>query len=66
MWFERYHQEKLPSALERYIKEMARVTSVLEGHLAKQPAGEDGPWLVGGKMSYADGMRSSKSFTVSR
>jgi len=55
IWFERYHQEKLPSALERYTKEVARVTGVLETHLSQQPAGQDGPWLVGGKMSYADG-----------
>jgi len=38
------------------VKEVARVTGVLETHLSKQPAGQDGPWLVGGKMSYADGM----------
>lgn len=30
------------------------MTSVLEGHLKKQPKGSDGPWLVGGKFSYAD------------
>jgi glutathione S-transferase len=27
---------------------------VLEGHLKSQPKGEDGPWLVGGKYSFAD------------
>jgi glutathione S-transferase len=34
--------------------EVKRVTSVLEGHLKKQEKGTDGPWLVGGKFSYAD------------
>jgi glutathione S-transferase len=56
-WFKSLHPEPVPSALERYTKEIARVTAVLEGHLKKQKEkyGEgDGPWLVGGKMSYAD------------
>lgn len=30
------------------------MTSVLEGHLKSQPKGADGPWLVGGKYSFAD------------
>jgi glutathione S-transferase len=42
------------SAKERYYKEIQRVTSVLEGHLKKQEKGVDGPWLVGGKYSFAD------------
>ena len=60
-WFKKYHHEQLPTALERYVKEANRVTSVLEGHLAakktqSQKDGSDsgGPWLVGNKMSYAD------------
>ena len=57
-WFERFHPEKLPSARERYVKEINRVTGVLEEWLAKQEkehgAGSDGPWLVGNKFSYAD------------
>jgi glutathione S-transferase len=55
-WFKVFHQEKLPSALERYTKEINRVTSVLEVHLAKQKVDGDsgGPWLVGNKISYAD------------
>jgi glutathione S-transferase len=46
----------LPSAIERYTKEINRVTAVLEGQLARQKenAGSDGPWLVGNKLSYAD------------
>jgi len=56
VWFAKFHPEQLPSAIERYSKEIVRVTSVLEGHLAKQKvdAGSDGPWLVGSKLSYAD------------
>jgi glutathione S-transferase len=60
VWFSKYHHEKLQSAIDRYLNEMKRVTSVLEGHLAKQKEehgakdGFDGPWLVGNKLSYAD------------
>ncbi|KAI9708373.1 MAG: hypothetical protein M1820_004077 [Bogoriella megaspora] len=59
-WFNNYHTEKLPSAIERYTKEVNRVTGVLEGILAEQKqkysgsAGSDGPWLVGNKLSFAD------------
>lgn len=59
-WFSVYHPEKLPSAIERYAKEINRVTGVLDGYLAQQKqehggsAGSDGPWLVGNKCSYAD------------
>lgn len=57
VWFTKFHHEQLPSAIERYTKEIGRVTGVLEGHLEKQKseaAGGEGPWLVGGKFSYAD------------
>ncbi|KAL2751787.1 hypothetical protein ACRALDRAFT_1037559 [Sodiomyces alcalophilus JCM 7366] len=55
-WFKKFHPEQVPSALERYVKEMHRVTGVLEGILAskKGSAGPDGTWLVGGKYSLAD------------
>ncbi|KAL1836731.1 hypothetical protein VTJ49DRAFT_4723 [Mycothermus thermophilus] len=59
-WFERSHPEKLPSAVERYKAEIKRVTGVLEGQLEREKEkyagreGFDGPWLVGGKMSYVD------------
>jgi glutathione S-transferase len=57
-WFIKFHPEQLPSAIERYTKEMNRVTGVLEGHLAKQQelygSNGDGPWLVGNKYSFAD------------
>ena len=48
VWFKVYHQEKVPSAVERYQKETVRVISVLDGVLQKQE------WLVGGKLSVAD------------
>ena len=56
VWFTKFHGEKVPSAVERYTKEINRVTGVLEGHLAAQKvaSGNDGPWLVGDKFSYAD------------
>ncbi|KAI0644616.1 glutathione S-transferase C-terminal-like protein [Trametes meyenii] len=47
-WFLKYHQEKVPSAIERYRKETRRVYGVLEGVLSKQE------WLVGGKPTIAD------------
>jgi glutathione S-transferase len=59
-WFKKFHAEKLPSAIERYAKEVNRVSGVLEGWLAQQEKehggspGFDGPWLVGNKLSYAD------------
>lgn len=47
-----------PEAHERFVKEMHRVTSVLEGWLAERKKeagpGGDGPWLVGDRYSYAD------------
>lgn len=60
VWFKRYHPEQVPSAIERYAKEINRVTGVLDEYLAQQKqehggsAGSDGPWLVGNKLSYAD------------
>ena len=56
IWFNNFHPEDVPSAKERYAKEIQRVTGVLEGWLAKQEVkeGGDGPWLVGGRLSYAD------------
>jgi glutathione S-transferase len=54
IWFTKFHPEPVQSAKERYYKEIKRVTSVLEAHLKTQDKGTDGPWLVGGKYSYAD------------
>ena len=54
-WFIQFHSQKLPSAIDRYVGEINRVTSVLEGHLARQKEKySSGPWLVGNKFSYAD------------
>jgi glutathione S-transferase len=57
-WFKLFHHEKLPSAVERYIKEANRVTAVLEAHLAQEKnendGAEDRPWLVGNKFTYVD------------
>lgn len=62
VWFKIYHHEKLPSVVERYVKEALRVTAVLESYLTgqRETFGEaavgdsGGPWLVGNKYSYAD------------
>lgn len=56
-WFKRYHPEQVPSAIDRYAKEVNRVSGVLDGFLAQQKEKHgrgDGPWLVGNKLSYAD------------
>ena len=47
-WFIRYHPERVPSAIERYQKEILRVFSVLDSVLSKQE------WLVGNKLTIAD------------
>ena len=47
-WFQNYHQEKIPSAIERYNNEIKRVFGVLDGVLAKQK------YLVGDKVTIAD------------
>ncbi|KAF4872215.1 Glutathione S-transferase-like protein tpcF [Colletotrichum siamense] len=53
MWFIIY--QPLPEARERYVKEVNRVTGVLEGHLAKQTPDTDGnSWFLGGRISYVD------------
>ncbi|KAL8740580.1 MAG: hypothetical protein Q9190_006737 [Brigantiaea leucoxantha] len=60
VWFKKFHPEQLPSAIERYVKEINRVSGVLDSYLAQQKqehganADKEGPWLVGNKMSYAD------------
>ncbi|KAJ5798425.1 glutathione S-transferase [Penicillium pulvis] len=49
-WFARFHPEKLPSAIERYVNEIFRVIGVLEEGLTRNGTG----WLVGDKCTYAD------------
>ncbi|KAL2137806.1 hypothetical protein VTI28DRAFT_8185 [Corynascus sepedonium] len=59
-WFKMYHHERVPSAFERYVGEVKRVSGVLEGYLESQKmktnsnSEDDGPWLVGGKLTFAD------------
>ena len=48
VWFSLYHPEKLPSAVDRYINEIRRVSGVLDRVL------QDKEFLVGGNFSYAD------------
>lgn len=50
MWFSRYHSEQLPSAVERYAKEVNRVVGVVDRHLTAT----GGEYLVGDKYTYAD------------
>ncbi|KAL8665786.1 MAG: hypothetical protein Q9202_001908 [Teloschistes flavicans] len=47
-WFNQLHHEKLPSAQERYGKEILRVVGVLDSVL------KDRDWLVGDKCTFAD------------
>ena len=47
-WFKNFHPEKLPSAIDRYMNEIRRVSGVLDRAL------EDKDWLVGEKFSFAD------------
>jgi glutathione S-transferase len=52
MWFDRYHAEFYPSAVERYTNEAKRVVGVIDAHLKKK--GTD--FLVGDKPCFADFM----------
>ena len=47
-WFKNFHPETIPSAIDRYVNEIRRVSGVLNRAL------EGKQWLVGGKYSYAD------------
>ncbi len=48
VWFTRFHPEKIESAKERYVKEIRRVSGVLDKFLA------DKEYLVGDKFIYVD------------
>jgi glutathione S-transferase len=48
VWFRIHHEEQLPTAVDRYIDEIRRVSSVLNGVL------EGRKYLVNDKYSYAD------------
>ena len=47
-WFQHYHPEKVPSAVERYNNEIRRVLGVLDTVLSNQK------YLVGDKVTIAD------------
>lgn len=49
-WFARFHPEKMPSAIDRYVNEIERVMGVLELGLETNGTG----WLVGDKCTFAD------------
>ena len=49
-WFTKFHHEKLPSAIDRYLKEVRRTIGVIDSHLARQGT----PYLVGERATYAD------------
>ncbi|KAK8080066.1 Glutathione S-transferase 1 [Apiospora hydei] len=59
-WFQHLHPEKYQPAIDRYANEIRRVLGVLEGVLSERAAatataaGGGVPWLVGGKMTFAD------------
>ncbi|KAH0846053.1 hypothetical protein AYO21_01281 [Fonsecaea monophora] len=50
IWFTKYHPEKIPSAITRYVDEIERVTFVLDTHLTTTKQA----YLVGDKCTYAD------------
>lgn len=49
-WFELFHPERIPSAIDRYRSEIKRVIGVIDSHLIKQKT----KYLVGDKCTYAD------------
>lgn len=49
-WFMFWHPERVPSAIERYVNEIKRVTGVIDAHLTKTGT----PYLVGDRVTYAD------------
>lgn len=49
-WFGNFHHEQLPSAIERYQKEVERVVSVIDLHLSRTGS----QYLVGDKCTIAD------------
>lgn len=49
-WFGTLHHEKLPSAIERYTKEVLRINGVIDEHLRRA----DTPYLMGDECKYID------------
>ncbi|KAI8631288.1 glutathione S-transferase [Xylariaceae sp. FL1651] len=61
IYFKRFAPEPNPNAVARFVKEINRVAGVVESVLSEQKkkhagsgAEGEGPWLVGGRLSYAD------------
>lgn len=54
VWFSTFHHERLPSASEKFTKEINRVCGVLEEILKRQEATNGSAWLVGSKCSFVD------------
>ncbi|KAG6001353.1 hypothetical protein E4U21_004429 [Claviceps maximensis] len=50
VWFLRYSPDKIPAAVDRYSKEVERVTGVIDAHLRKNKT----DYLVGDRVTYAD------------
>ena len=50
VWFRNYHGESVPSAKERYVNEVKRVSTVLDSHLKSTGKA----FLTGDKCTYAD------------
>lgn len=48
VWFKRYHEDHIESAIQRYVNEIKRVSKVLDRWLEKRE------WLVGDKLTFAD------------
>lgn len=49
-WFARFHPEKVPSAIDRYVTEVERVIGVINEGLSRNGTG----WLVGDRITIAD------------
>lgn len=50
VWYTTFHQESLPSVIERYGNEIKRFLGVIDEHLGRQ--GTD--YLIGDRVTYAD------------
>ncbi len=51
IWFQKYHSEKVQSAIDRYANEIRRVA---RGHVTPHLKKQKSEYLVGDKLTYAD------------
>jgi glutathione S-transferase len=65
-WFEKFHPKRVPSAVGRYVKEINRVSGVVNHFLSKQETGQGSSWLVRGRISFADLAWASWQITVTK